>query len=169
MRVLVVVASKHGSTIELAQAMGQALAAHGASPEIVSVDEVDASPSGSLSTADAVVLGSALYRQHWLEAAVQFAREHTELLLARPVWLFSSGPVGDPAMHEGPEQLPELLSLTGAREHRVFGGRLDRDELDPGEQAVVEELGASGGDYRDWAAVRRWAAQVAEALTGSAS
>lgn len=167
MRVLVVVASRHGSTVELAQAMGQALRAHDVEPVVRDVAEVDTRPGGDLVVADAVVLGSALYLRRWLEPAVRFAREHAGQLRLRPVWLFSSGPVGEPAMHEGPLELAELLELTGAREHKVFGGRLDTDELDGGEQEVVADLGASGGDYRDWAAVRGWAARLADDLAAA--
>lgn len=164
MQVLLIVASRHGSTIELARAMGQALTAHGAQPVVRVVDEVDTGPEGELAAADAVVLGSALYLRRWLEPATVFAREHGARLRTVPVWLFSSGPVGDPAMHEGPLELAELVEATGAREHRVFGGRLDRDDLDQVEREVVAELGARGGDYRDWAAVRHWAAHVADVL-----
>ena len=165
MRVLVVVASRHGSTQELAQAMGQALQAHGVTAQISDIDGVPASGAGAVEDFDAVVLGSALYSQHWLEAATRFASERSQVLQGRPVWLFSSGAVGNPSMHEGPQELTELRQLTGAREHRIFPGRLDEDELDVEERAVVTELGAAGGDYRDWAAVRAWAAQVADALT----
>lgn len=167
MRVLVVVASRHGSTVELAQVMGQALRAHDVEPVVRDVAEVDTRPGGDLVVADAVVLGSALYLRCWLEPAVRFAREHAEQLRLRPVWLFSSGPVGEPAMHEGPLELAELLEITGAREHKVFGGRLDTDELDDGEREVVADLGAGGGDYRDWAAVRGWAARLADGLAAA--
>jgi menaquinone-dependent protoporphyrinogen oxidase len=165
MRVLVVVASRHGSTQELAQAMGQALQAHGVTAQISDVDGVPASGPGSVEDFDAVVLGSALYSRHWLEAATRFAAERSQALQGRPVWLFSSGAVGHPSMHEGPEELAELRQLTGAREHRIFPGRLEEDELDVEERSVVAELGAAGGDYRDWAAVRAWAAHVADVLT----
>lgn len=165
MRVLVVAASRHGSTLELAQAMGQALRSHGVTAEVLGVDEVPAEGSGAVEGFDGVVLGSALYLRRWLEPATRFAAERSSALRGRPVWLFSSGPVGDPAMHQGPQELAELQQLTGAREHRVFPGRLDENELDAPEREVVESLGASGGDYRDWAAVRVWAARLAEVLT----
>jgi menaquinone-dependent protoporphyrinogen oxidase len=165
MRVLVAVASRHGSTTELAQAMGQALHAHGVEPQIRQVDELPASGPGSVEDFDAVVLGSALYEQRWLESATRFAQERSDALRGRPVWLFSSGQVGNPAMHQGPQELAELERLTGAREHRMFPGRLDENELDEQERRVVDELGVAGGDYRDWAAVRAWAGRVADALT----
>ena len=165
MRVLVVVASRHGSTLELAQAMGQTLRSRGVTAEIHGADEVPASGPGSVEDFDGVVLGSALYSQRWLEPAAWFVAEHTLALRRRPVWLFSSGAVGNPDMHLGPVELDELRELTGAREHRVFPGRLDENELDAQERRVVDELGAGGGDYRDWAAVRAWAAHVADVLT----
>jgi menaquinone-dependent protoporphyrinogen oxidase len=165
MRVLVAVASKHGSTLELAQAMGEALRAHGVEAEICPVGQVPAAGAGSVAEFDGVVLGSALYVQHWLEPATRFAREHSAALLGRPVWLFSSGAVGNPVMHDGPTELPELQGWTGARQHRVFPGRLDENELDSDERRVVDELEVDSGDYRDWATVRAWAATVADALT----
>lgn len=165
MRVLVVVASRHGSTLELARAMGQTLQAHGVTAEIRSVDEVPESGVGSVPDFDGVVLGSALYSRRWLESAARFATERSEALRGRPVWLFSSGAVGNPELHLGPQELRELQQVTGAREHRVFPGRLDENELDPQERKVVDELGATSGDYRDWAAVRGWAGQIADVLT----
>jgi menaquinone-dependent protoporphyrinogen oxidase len=167
MRVLVAVASRHGSTLELAQAMGQALRSHGVTAEIHQVDEVPEAGSGAVEDYDGVLLGSALYSQRWLEQASRFADQRSGALRTRPVWLFSSGAVGNPEMHLGPVELDRLQELTGAREHRVFPGRLDENDLDAQERQVVDELGAAGGDYRDWAAVRGWAAHVADVLTAA--
>jgi hypothetical protein len=44
----------------------------------------------------AVVLGSAVYAGHWLKPARELVERHAGDLADRPVWLFSSGPVGDP-------------------------------------------------------------------------
>jgi len=45
---------------------------------------------------DAVVLGSAVYAGHWLKPARELVDRSRDALAARPVWLFSSGPIGDP-------------------------------------------------------------------------
>ena len=45
---------------------------------------------------DAVVLGSAVYAGHWLKPARGLVERSRDALAARPVWLFSSGPIGDP-------------------------------------------------------------------------
>ena len=165
MRVLVVVASRHGSTLELAQAMGQTLRSRGVTAEIHGADEVPASGPGRSRTSTASSWAAPCIPSAGWSRPPGSSPKHTLALRRRPVWLFSSGAVGNPDMHLGPVELDELRELTGAREHRVFPGRLDENELDAQERRVVDELGAGGGDYRDWAAVRAWAAHVADVLT----
>jgi menaquinone-dependent protoporphyrinogen oxidase len=81
------------------------------------------------------------------------------------VWLFSSGPVGDPPKPtEDPVDASSLLERTGAREHHVFAGRLDRSRLSFGERAIAMALRAPEGDFRDWDDVRAWASGIADAL-----
>ena len=40
------------------------------------------------------MIGSAAYYGRWLKEATRFVRRERESLVGRPVWLFSSGPVG---------------------------------------------------------------------------
>jgi menaquinone-dependent protoporphyrinogen oxidase len=162
MRVLVVVASRHGATEELGQAIAEALRGHDL--EVLLGLPTDPDLADRIDGVDAVVLGSAVYRQRWLDPAVDLIRAQAAALRSRPVWLFSSGPVGNPSLHDGPQDLADLMESSGARGHRMFGGRLDSDDLDRQEREIVAELGVEGGDYRDWAAVRGWAEQVAEEL-----
>jgi menaquinone-dependent protoporphyrinogen oxidase len=45
----------------------------------------------------------------------------------RPVWLFSSGPVGDPPKpEEDPVDVTEIINISRARGHRVALGRSGR-------------------------------------------
>ena len=44
--------------------------------------------------------GGAAYMFHWLKDASTFARRHREELLRRPVWIFSSGPLGTDLVDE---------------------------------------------------------------------
>jgi menaquinone-dependent protoporphyrinogen oxidase len=53
---------------------------------------------------------------------------------------------------------------TGAREHRVFGGRIDDCTLSRGERARVRRHRVAQGDYRDWEEIRCWAAGIADQL-----
>ena len=88
----------------------------------------------------------------------------------RPVWLFSSGPVGDPPKpEEDPVDVADLLAATGAREHRVFAGKLVRKQLSFPERAIVSALRVPEGDFRDWTEIRQWAAGIADALEAGSS
>jgi menaquinone-dependent protoporphyrinogen oxidase len=131
MRVLVTVASRHGSTTQIAAAIGAALIDAGFPTDVLSVEDVP-----SLEGYGAVVLGSGIYMGRWLEPARRFIDIFDTDLAARPVWLFSSGPVGDPPKPVGePAEVAGLVERTGAREHRVFAGNLDKHELGIGERS----------------------------------
>ena len=53
--------------------------------------------AGDLAGYGAFVIGSAVYAMHWQKDAAQFVRRNRALLAGRPVWLFSSGPLGTEA------------------------------------------------------------------------
>jgi menaquinone-dependent protoporphyrinogen oxidase len=164
MKVLVATASKHGSTARLGEALGSALREQG-----LTVDVRDAVAVGDVTTYDAVVLGSAVYAGHWLSAAKDFVHRHESELRRRPVWLFSSGPLGDPPKPAGdPEEAPELLDRTRARGHRVFAGALDKGDLSLGERAVVRMVKAPYGDFRPWDDVAAWGVRIGEELASPA-
>ena len=117
---------------------------------------------------DAVVLGSAVYAGHWLKPARDLVARRGPALAARPVWLFSSGPVGDPPKpEEDPVDVAEVLAATAAREHRVFAGKLVRKQLNFPERAIVSALRVPEGDFRDWSDIIGWAAGIAAALRSS--
>jgi menaquinone-dependent protoporphyrinogen oxidase len=162
MRVLVTAASRHGSTAEIATELGKAL--RGALPG-VGVDVVPLTRVASFTDYDAVVLGSAVYFGRWLEEARWQVTAHVEALRHRSVWLFSSGPVGDPAVPETESaDAAELAAAVGAREHVVFPGALQRELLGIRERIAVGFVRAPDGDYRNWPAVRAWADRIAAEL-----
>ena len=165
MRVLVAVASKHGATEEIAATIGRALGIRGLDVDVRAVGDV-----AGLDPYGAVVLGSAVYMGRWLEPARAFAEEHADELAARPTWLFSSGPLGSPPkpMPDKAVQLDAIIAQTGAREHRVFVGKLDKSCLSLGMRAVVRAVHAPYGDFRDWAAIAAWADEIADALESAA-
>lgn len=80
MKVLVVVASKHGSTQEIAEVVAEELALAGHTAEVKG-----AAGDVSVTPYDAVVLGSAIYMGAWLPEAKRFAEAQHEALSARPV------------------------------------------------------------------------------------
>lgn len=162
MHVLVTAASRHGATAEIARALAAGLARHGEDAVAIPIEQVE-----DLEGYDAVVLGSAIYMGRWMKPARQFVDDHAAELSQRPVWLFSSGPLG-PAGHlippSEPADVPVVLRLTRARGHRMFGGRLEMRHLRFDERALIRTIHAPEEDRRDWAAVDRFAAELAEDL-----
>jgi menaquinone-dependent protoporphyrinogen oxidase len=162
MRVLVTAASRHEATMGIAQAIADGLGRRGIAADMVPIEQVD-----GLSRYDSVVLGSAVYMGRWLPPALAFAHENSTTLASKRVWLFSSGPVGRAARgaeQSEPAAIPELMWLTGARDHRVFAGRLERGQLRFSERAVFTLVGAGYGDERDWNAIDAFAGEVAAEL-----
>ena len=165
MRVLVTVASKHGSTYEIAKQIGAELAARGMDVSVVPVQDVKA-----LDEYDAVILGSAIHMGQWMKSAKEFAARETAVLSSRPVWLFSSGPVADRSKPDDPadrRQGDKIAELLAARDHRVFRGSLDKGGLSVAERALVRIAKVPSEDQRDWEAIRMWAADISSALIDS--
>jgi menaquinone-dependent protoporphyrinogen oxidase len=167
-RVLVVVATKHGATRGIAEAIVRELSDgdDGRAMRLAVVLQ-DAEHAPSPAGFDAVVVGSAVYAGRWREPARDWVGAHAAALRERPVWLFSSGPIGSPPFPpDEPHDVHPLTQLVGARGHQVFAGRLDKELLSFGERAMVTAMRAPLGDFRDWDAVRAWAGQVAGELRG---
>ena len=156
---VIVVESRHGSTLGIAGALAQRLVFHGFRVQVADpgVDaEIDA---------DIVLVGSAVYLGKWLKPAVRYLERHEAQLAERPVWLFSSGPLGDDAVPDrggiDDAYVGHLTELANARGHRVFAGRLDKAALGPVESVVAHAVHAPEGDFRDWGDVHAWADEIA--------
>jgi len=118
---------------------------------------------------DAAILGKA--RSTWEAGFRRHAASWNtsrRKLASIPVWLFSSGPLGtdDPQPHGDPQRVLELVQATGAREHHIFVGKLDSHSLGLGERLIARVVHAPQGDFRDWEAIRGWAAAIAASLQG---
>ena len=164
MRILVTAASRHDATTEVAQAIARTLERADLEVVMLRPEEV-----GHLSAYDGVVLGSAIYAGHWLKPAKELVERTASRMRALPVWLFSTGPIGDPLKPEAPPvDVAPMLELSGAREHRLFGGRLDKRELGFAEKAIVRMVGAAEGDYRPWDEIEAWAEEIAATLKATA-
>ncbi|HTU94507.1 MAG TPA: flavodoxin domain-containing protein [Solirubrobacteraceae bacterium] len=159
-KVLVAYASKHGATVEIAEAVADKMR-----ERHLSVDCRPAHSVENLFGYDAVIVGSAVYFGRWRPDAMRFLRRHASRLADLPVWTFSSGPVGStPASGElephGERLMAERLH---ARGHVVFGGRVQaggHGVLRP----LVDRIPRPYRDRRDWAEIRAWAATIAGEL-----
>ena len=161
--VLVVVASRHGSTAMFGDCIREELEALGHRAHVQ-----DPALVTDVRAYDAVVLGSAVYGGRWLKPARRFAERVQAELRETPVWLFSSGPVGDPLMPVKTSiEVDDLARRLHAVDHRVFAGRLTRESLGVGERLAIRIAGGQEGDYRPWPEIAAWARGIADALTAS--
>ena len=178
MEVLVAYGTKHGATQGIAERIGAKLREAG-----LRVDVRRAGDAGDLSGYDAFVIGSAAYIGHWRKDAAALVRNNRDLLASRPVWLFTSGPLGtEPTDAQGkdkresavPAEIAEFREAIGPRDHRVFFGALSRAKLDFGEKLLALLPAAKAllpeGDFRDWENIESWAEGIARELAaGKAS
>jgi len=174
MRVLVAYASRYGATKGIAERIAATLRQQGLEVELESVRQ-----AGDPAAYDAAVIGSAAYYFHWMKPAAKFVRRNSMVLAARPVWLFSSGPLGTKAQDDKgrdfcevlePKEIAEFRGSVRPREHRVFFGALDAPRLGFWHR-LIYKLPANRdnsflphGDFRNWAAIDAWASSIAQAL-----
>jgi len=163
MTVLVAYSSKRGSTAEIAETLAATLRREGLGVCLERAEEVR-----SLEPYEAVVLGSAVYMKRWRGEAKHFLKKHRKALRQKPFWVFSSGPVGDPAKDNPdwiePPKLAEKIEELGGRGHAVFGGRVPTEPRGLMEKAMAEGVPEQFRDRRDWDAIRAWAAEIAHEL-----
>jgi menaquinone-dependent protoporphyrinogen oxidase len=158
--VLVSAASRHGATVEIADTIAATLRECGLETEVHPPEEVQ-----NVARYDAVVLGSALYAGRWLRPARELLDRSSDRFADRMVWLFSSGPVGDPPRAEDdPVDLAQMLETTRALEHRTFAGCLTRKKLTIPEKVLAMAFRVPDGDYRDWTAIQSWAHSIAASV-----
>jgi menaquinone-dependent protoporphyrinogen oxidase len=170
--ILVAYASKHGATREIAERIADTLRAAGQQAEARPVQA-----TGDLAGYDALVVGSAAYAGHWLKEASEFLRRNRTILAGRPVWLFSSGPLGTKAtdakgqdlrVAAEPKEIAELRQTLEPRDHHVFFGALDPGKLSFAERSLRKLPAARAmlpeGDFRDWAEIETWASGIAHEL-----
>jgi menaquinone-dependent protoporphyrinogen oxidase len=157
-RVLVAYATKLGSTGEIADTIAHVLRDGGHQAVALPAAAVT-----SLDEWDAVVLGSAVYAAHWQRDARLFIERFHDDLQARPLWLFSGGPLDRRLARADQPITPHGASITadlGARNHRTFGGRLTREAAVDDQVLQTHRL----GDYRDWQSIADYAYRIGRSL-----
>jgi menaquinone-dependent protoporphyrinogen oxidase len=178
MKVFVGYASRHGATQGIAERIATKLERPGMEVTLRPVDQAD-----SVEKYDAFVIGSAAYMGGWLGQATTFVRQHLKLLSSRPVWLFSSGPIGselvdakgrDQLEASVPKEFSEFSTAIHPRAAQVFFGAYNPDSGPIGMAegvmarfmrvvpAIRQALPA--GDFRDWNAIDAWAETIARDL-----
>ncbi|VVB96589.1 Flavodoxin domain protein [uncultured archaeon] len=172
MKTVVIYASKYGSTRGIAEFIAGKLRQAGTQAEARHVGKVH-NPGDY----EAFVIGSAVYMMHWLKEATEFVKGNSALLANRPVWFFSSGPLGtetkdaqgqDLRAVTEPKEIAEFRELIKPRDHRVFFGVLDSSKLGFGHRMLRKLPAARNllpeGDFRDWNDIEAWSISISRVL-----
>lgn len=156
-RILVAYASGTGSTGEVAEVIGKVIKDDDVAIYVTHVDHVR-----TIENYSAVVLGSSIRAGRWLPSAVRFLKTFADGMAQRPVAYFTTclTMVNDTAESRRTvlAYLEPILSLNPNIEPvgiGLFAGSLDPDRL-----LVMEGVSGPQGDYRNWEAIRAWAAEV---------
>ncbi len=160
-RILVAYASRAGSTAEVAEEVGNVLAAEGLTVDVLPVQTVK-----TLEPYSALVLGSAARIGKLIPEAPRFARKFAKTIKTLPVAYFV---VCLTMFKDTPENratttgyLKPLLAIKEPVDIELFGGVMIPEKI-PGIWSKIMK-NAERGDYRDWEAIRAWAKQLAEKL-----
>lgn len=163
--VLVTYASRAGSTAEIADMIHQVLAESGLTVHLRPMRAVD-----DITPYQAVVAGSAIRMDKWLPEAMNFMQRHQAELRQKPFAAF----VVCLAMATRNERrrkqaqvtasgyLKPMRALVSPVSEGLFAGVLDLSRLPLVYRVPFNILTLTGvfkeGDYRDWNAIRHWAA-----------
>ena len=159
-RVLVAYASKAGSTVEVATAIGQVLTERGYQVTVQPIGEKP-TPAGYA----AAVIGSAIRMGSWLPEAVAYVRDNQAVLSRLPVAIFTVHflNTGDDEASRAARQAytAPVRRLVTPQAEAFFTGKMDYSKLSFIDRtiarAVERSTHAKPGDRRDWAVIRNWA------------
>lgn len=155
-RVLIAYSSKHGSTAEVAAAIGRRLEQTGFAVDVECAQQVR-----SIAQYQAVIVGSPLYAGHWPRETMGFLRKHRDELARMPVAAFALGPRGRPGDADWEKAERQLSAVL--RKHpwlrpvsrTIVGGVIDPRKL----RFPFSHMEPC--DWRDWAAIEAWAESLA--------
>ncbi len=158
-RVLVVYASKYGSTGGVADAIGKELCSKDVATDVVLIKNAN-----NVSSFQGVVIGSAIYMGKWMPEAVDFVKKNKDTLCKVPVAYFLvcmtlSQPTEenrakalsymDPILKAVPEIKPVGIG--------TFAGAMDYNNLSWINKKILKSKGTPEGDFRNWNEIRAWA------------
>ena len=169
-KILVTYASKAGSTVGVAEAIGKTLAEGGAQVDVLPMQEVK-----DLDAYRAVVAGSAIRNRKWLPEAMQFVRTHQAILARKPfatflVCMTLAMSNGEKYRDSVADWIQPVRAFVKPVSEGQFAGVLNISKISSlGDRLKFRLSVAMGvwkeGDHRDWNAIRAWSESIRPLLT----
>jgi menaquinone-dependent protoporphyrinogen oxidase len=159
-KVLVVFASRMGSTGEIAAEIGKQLTRRGFEVDVYPAREAPDAPGYG-----AVIVGSGVYLRRWHPDAVRYLKAQAPDLAERSTFLFQSGPCGPTSetSTSTPHTVATLCCHIGANPPTTFGGNLDPAKANSLLARLITHSDLAG-DFRDWTQIHTYADTIADQL-----
>jgi menaquinone-dependent protoporphyrinogen oxidase len=163
-KILVTYASRTGSTIGVAEAIGRTLAKSDVQVDVRPMDEIK-----DLVPYRAVVAGSAIQNKLWLPEAMQFIQTHQAALTRKPFAAFlvcMTLTISNGKYRENVTGfLQPVRALVQPVSEGLFAGALDISKVPSFRDRLMFRLSVilgvwSEGDHRDWDAIHAWAENI---------
>jgi menaquinone-dependent protoporphyrinogen oxidase len=158
-KILIIYASKKGSTAEIAQAIAKELQTLGHHADVTDIATIP-SPAGYA----AVVIGGPMYMGHIDSRVGKFTKRYAGELAKLPVAGFvvclaaaSKDPEG---MVWAEKALKKALTPVLPVAETIFAGKLDLENLSWLERWMIKKVNSPVGDFRDWAAIASWTREL---------
>jgi menaquinone-dependent protoporphyrinogen oxidase len=168
-RVLVTYATRTGSTVGVAEAIGKTLIDEGWTVDVRPMQEVI-----DLSEYKAVVAGSAIQNKQWLPEAMQFIRTNQSALVQKPFAAFlvcMTLAMKNADGYRGfvKDFMQPVRSLVKPVSEGLFAGVLDISKVPSAGDRFKFRLSVlfgvwSEGDHRDWNAIQSWTQSLSPLL-----
>ena len=164
-KILVVYASRTGTTQGVAEAIGKTLAEGGVKVDVLPVNEVS-----DLTAYRAVIAGSAVQSNRWLPEAFQFIETRQAELNNIPIAIFTvcmtlAMPNGGKYRSVVAQWVEPVRRLVRPVDEAYFAGALDISRIPARSDRFKFRLSVvlgvwKTGDHRDWVAVGAWAKKL---------
>ena len=164
-RILIAYASQYGSTGGVADAMAQALHEQGAAVDVRRVGNVQ-----NVTAYDAVLVGAPVISEEWMPDARDFVKQNRDALAAIPTAYFLTCMTLALSPNEDDHnKIAEYLQKiecdfpeTAPVELGLFAGAVDYGKMSPAMSVLYRVFSEDDteGDYRDFDAIRAWAAAL---------
>ncbi len=167
-KILVIYASHHGSTAEIATFLGQRLLLSGIENDIKSIDEAI-----NFNTYSGIIMGAPIHRGEWMEDAIDFVHENRKSMENVPLACFftcmakaklpqTKNSVKDVGSYQA--AIMDLFPTIDPDNIGMFAGKLDYDKCGFFTKLVLKSIlkknNVTAGDYRDWHAIETWLQRV---------
>ena len=154
-RILVTYATRAGSTVDVAAAIGETLSGRDFNVDVKSVKD-----NPPLDNYKAVIIGSAVRMGSWLPEALNFVKSNQEALKKLPVALFSvhmANTADDETSRSNRlAYLKAIRPLLDPVDEAFFGGKMDFSRLSFLDRVICRLLKSQEEDRRQWDKIRGW-------------